>query len=120
MASDLKSSVRKQITQLKKKITQKGQELSSLKDNLKRHERAYSLLGGNRGVRRRPRKKAGRSGRVDWNAMLKALPNSFAISDLAKRNALRKKSRVYLRQIVVRWAQQGRIKRTGRGKYQKA
>jgi len=120
MALDLKVSVRQQITQLRKKITQKSRELTSLKGELKRHGRVYRLLGGNRGVKRRPKRGSGGKRRVDWKAVLKALPNSFSIGEMAKRGVLRKKSRVYLRQIVVRWTRQGKIKRIGRGKYQKA
>ncbi len=48
MAVDLKVSVSKEITSLRKIITQKTSEVTSLKNELRRHERVYKLLGGGR------------------------------------------------------------------------
>ncbi|MFQ5918221.1 MAG: hypothetical protein ACE5I0_10475, partial [Candidatus Binatia bacterium] len=56
---------------------------------------------------------------VNWDAVLRGLPSRFTIGDLAKAADARGKSLVYLRQIAVRWAKQGKTKRVGRGKYQK-
>ncbi len=66
MAVDLKVSVSKEITSLRKIIAQKTSELASLKDELKRHQRVYELLGGQRARTRRMR----RGPRVDWNSVL--------------------------------------------------
>ncbi len=44
MAVDLKVSVRSEINQLKKNITQKTFELTSLKNELRRHELSTNFL----------------------------------------------------------------------------
>ena len=50
---------------------------------------------------------------IDWNAVFATLPNQFTLETMSE------KPRAYLRQVVVRWSKEGRIKRTGRGMYQK-
>ena len=55
MAVDLKVSVSKEITSLRKIITQKTSEVTYLKNELRRHERVYKRLGGGRARTRRPR-----------------------------------------------------------------
>ncbi len=116
MAVDLKVSVRSEINQLKKNITQKTSELTSLKNELRRHERVYKLLGGGRTSTRRTRPRGKRAVTVDWNSVLKRLPATFTIDNVAR---VAKKSRGYLRQVVMKWGKQRKIKRTGRGRYRK-
>jgi len=104
MAVNLRASVRSVIKELKKNIDQKATELASLKDELKRHAR--------RARTRRPRARGKSNVTVDWNSVLERLPATFTIDNVAR---VAKK----LRQVVVRWAKQRKIRRTGRGKYQK-
>ncbi len=119
MAVDLKVSVRSEINQLKKNITQKTSELTSLKNELRRHERVYQLLGGGRARTRRTRARGKWAVSIDWNSVLGGLPATFTLDHIYRARAVKGKSRVYLRQVVVRWAKQRKIRRTGRGKYQK-
>ncbi len=119
MAVDLKVSVRSEINQLKKNITQKTSELTSLKNELRRHERVYKLLGGGRARTRRPRVRGKRAVTVDWNSVLRGLPATFTLNHIARKRALKSKPRVYLRQAVFRWAKQGKIKRIGRRMFRK-
>jgi len=116
MAVNLKASVRSVIKELKKNIDQKASELASLKDELTRHTRVHELLGGVRARTRRPRARGKSKVTVDWNSVLERLPATFTIDNVAR---VAKKPRGYLRQVVVRWAKQRKIRRTGRGKYQK-
>ncbi len=119
MAVDLKVSVRSEINQLKKNITQKTSELTSLKNELRRHERVYKLLGGGRARTRRPRVRGKRAVTVDWNSVLGGLPATFTLNHIARKRALKSKPRVYLRQAVFRWAKQGKIKRIGQRRFRK-
>ena len=120
MASDLKLSVGREIVRLKRSIVKTNSELASLNDELKRDERVYELLSDNRARRRAPRSRARKGRTVDWNSVLKGLPGSFTIGDLAKKIGARGKPNPYLRQVVVRWLKEGKTKRIGRGKYRKA
>jgi len=122
MFENLTTSVSREIDRLKKEIGQRTSQLASLKDDLRRHQKVYGLLrGADRTARRpkRPRRRARRTSPVNWNSVLNQLPSRFTISDIAKRNEAKGKAPVYLRQIVVRWAKQGKTKRVARGKYQK-
>jgi len=119
MAVNLRASVRSVIKELKKNIDQKASELASLKDELKRHARAHELLGGDRARTRRTRAKGKRAVTVDWNSVLKGLPATFTLDHIYRASAVKGKPRGYSRQVVVRWAKQRKIRRTGRGKYQK-
>jgi len=118
MASGLEAPIRREIERLKKEIARKESEVASLNDELKRCERVHELLGGKEATGR-ARRAAGRTPPVNWDAILKALPKAFTLSDLAKTGRAGTKSKVYLRQIAVRWAKEGKTKRIERGKYEK-
>ncbi|MEE9551219.1 MAG: hypothetical protein V3W08_12555 [Candidatus Binatia bacterium] len=119
MAVDLKVSVSKEITSLRKTIAQKTSELASLRDELKRHQRVYELLGGQRARTRRTRARGKRAVTVDWNSVLKGLPATFTLDHIYRASAVKGKPRGYLRHVVVKWARQHKIKRTGWGRYRK-
>ena len=122
MANSLIIFVRREIDRLKKEIDRKTSELASLNDELGRHQKVYGLLGGANRRPRRPRRARGRARTttlVNWNSVLQGPPSCFTIGDLAEAPDARKKSPVYLRQVVVRWAKQGKTKRVERGRYQK-
>jgi len=122
MAQNLITSVRTEIDRFQKEIKRRTSELASLKDELTRHQRVYQLLGGKDRRARRPRRgrrRVTKTAPVDWNSVLQKLPSPFVIGDLAKAADAKKKSPVYLRQIAVRWAKQGKTKRIARGNYQK-
>ena len=119
MAVNLRASVISVIKELKKTIAQKTSELASLKDELKRHQRVYELLGGQRARTRRTRARGKRAVTVDWNSVLKGLPATFTLDHIYRASAVKGKPRGYLRHVVVKWARQGKIKRTGWGRYRK-
>ena len=115
MAADLKTSVRREINQLTKSIAKTTSELASMRDELQRHEKAYGLLVGRRPRRPRLRRPAA----VDWNSVLKGLPATFTVGHIYRVSALKGKPQGYLRHVVVKWAKQRKIKRTGWGSYRK-
>ena len=119
MAVNLRASVRSVIKELEKNIDQKASELASLKDELKRHARAHELLGGDRARTRRTRARGKRAVTVDWNSVLKGLPATFTLDHIYRASAVKGKPRGYLRQVVMKWSKQHKIRRTGRGRYRK-
>lgn len=119
MAIDLRASVRKEINQLRRDIGRASSHLGSLKDELKKRQRIHDLLGGQKARRRRTKGRGRRRTTVNWNSVLNGLRRTFNIDNIARKSAVKNKPRAYLRQVVVRWAKEGKIKRTGRGKYRK-
>ena len=122
MPQNLITSVKREIDRLKKEIGQRTSELAVLKDGLIKHQRAYRLLAGSDTSAQRPGRKRGRARRAtpaNWDSVLDKLPGRFTIGDIAKAADAGRKSSVYVRQVAVRWAKQGKTKRIGRGKYQK-
>ncbi len=122
MPENLITSVRREISRLKNEIGQRTSELAALKDGLIKHQRAYRLLAGGDTTAQRPVRRSGRARRttpVNWNSMLDQLPSRFTVGDIAKAAGARRKSSGYVRQVAVRWANQKKTKRIGRGKYQK-
>ena len=126
MALDLKVSVRRQIDRLRKDLAAAAGRVSALRDEIKRHELIYGMLEG-RNTGRRSRRpstvgavKRGPTGAmIDWNAVLATLPDQFTLDTMSTHETAREKPRSYLRQMVARWSKEGRIKRIGRGMYQK-
>ena len=119
MAVNLRASVISVIKELKKNIAQKTSEVTSLKNELRRHERVYKLLGGGRARTRRTRARGKRAVTVDWVSVLKGIPATFTLDHIYRASAVKGKPRGYLRHVVVKWARQGKIKRTGWGRYRK-
>lgn len=128
MAPELKGSVRRQIDRLSKELAATTGRVAALREEIKRYELIYRMLdGGNTG--RRPRRgrrptvgplKRGPSGvTIDWIAVLATLPDQFTLDNVSADETAREKPRSYLRQVVARWSKEGRIKRTGRGMYEK-
>ena len=56
---------------------------------------------------------------IDWTAVLATLPDQFTLESLVVHQTAGEKTRGYLRQVVARWSKEGRIRRTGRGMYEK-
>jgi hypothetical protein len=120
MAVDLRVSVRREIGQLKRNISRLTAQLESLKKELKWHERIFGLLARNSGRRGPKRDGSKRVGRINWDSVLKGLPGNFTLDQVNRRRSAGKKPRAYLRQVIGRWAKEGKVKRTGRGRYRKS
>ena len=127
MTVDLKISVRREIDRLTRELAAARGRVAELQNEIKRHELIYGMLDGRKTGKqsRRGRSTAGalkrgpRGAMIDWNAVLATLPGEFTLDTLSTHETASEKPRAYLRQLVVRWSKEGRIKRTGRGMYQK-
>ena len=127
MALDLKVSVRRQIDRLRRDLDVAKGRMAALRDEIRKHERIYDMLdGGKTGERSRrgrspvrPLKRGPHGAMIDWNAVLATLPDQFTLDTMCAHEVAGEKPRYYLRQVVVHWSKDGRIKRTARGMYQK-
>ena len=129
MAADLKVSVKRQIERLKKELAVATGRVAALRDEVRRHELVYEMLDGRKtgkGSRRgRPPTTAGalkrgpRGAMIDWTAVLATLPDQFTLETMSAHETAGEKPRSYHRQVVSRWSKEGRIRRTGRGMYEK-
>ena len=127
MATDLRVSVRRQIDRLKKDLAAATGRVAALREEIKMHDLVYDMLDGKMtGKRsRQGRSTAGALKRgphgtmIDWTAVFATLPGQFTLDSLLAHKTAGEKNRAYHRQVVARWSKEGRIKRTGRGTYEK-
>ena len=117
MAVDLRVAVNKAVIDLRREISKKNSELASLTKELARYQKVQGFLNeGSRTARtkanRKPRRKP-----VDWNSVLKQLPGSFGVGDVA--NLAKIKSRTFIHRMLAKWIKQRKIKREEPGKYHK-
>ena len=127
MAADLKISVKREIDRLRKDLAVATGRVAAIQDEIKRHELVYDMLDG-QGAGKRSRQ--GRSGvgamrrglrgaMIDWTAVFATLPDQFTLDSLLTHETAGEKTRGYHRQVVSRWSKEGRVRRTGRGMYEK-
>jgi len=127
MAVELKAGVRRRIDRLRKDLAAAAERVAALRDEIDRHQLIYDMLDGRKTAKRswRGQLRAGpltrgpRGAMTDWKAVFAVLPDQFTLDTMSAHEAVGEKPRVYLRQVVVRWSKEGRIKRTGRGAYRK-
>ena len=124
MATDLRVSVRRQIDRLKKELAVATGQLAALQAELRRHEQVYEMLTTGKGSRRgrsgvAALKRGPRGAMIDWTAVFATLPDRFTLDSLLAHETAGEKPRSYHRQVVARWSKEGRIRRTGRGMYEK-
>lgn len=119
MALDLRSVVARDIADMERSISQKTAEVNQLKQQLQDYKSALSFLSKGRGSVARV--SGGQRGpRSTLRSVLDDLPDIFASSDFVEAAAGSGKDPRYLRQTLVRWAAQGKLKRLERGQYRKA
>jgi hypothetical protein len=119
MAIDLRGAVIENMKEIKKAIFEKSSEVAQLQKELKRHETVLALVtedgkGSVPAAKKSRRTRTGVLGEV-----LTRLPDSFTSREFMRAATRTKRSPIYLRQLLSRWARQGKIKRVQRGKYQK-
>ena len=127
MAADLKVNVKKEIDRLRKDLVVATRRVAALQDEIKRHELVYDMLDvrktGKGSRRGRPGagalKRGPRGAMIDWTAVFATLPDQFTLETMNAHETAGEKSRPYHRQVVARWSKEGRIRRTGRGRYEK-
>lgn len=118
MALDLRAAVIKNMDELKKAISTKSSEVAHLEEELDRYKAMLALLSGN-GRATKARNGRQRRSSADLRAILDRVPDTFTSREFVRAGVRTKRPPIYLRQILSRWAKQGRIKRLERGKYQK-
>ena len=127
MATDLKVSVKRQIERLKKELAVATGRVAALRDEVRRHELVYEMLDGRKTGKRsrqgrsevRALKRGTRGAMIDWTAVLATLPDQFTLETMSAHETAGEKPRSYHRQVVSRWSKEDRIRRTGRGMYEK-
>jgi hypothetical protein len=72
------------------------------------------------GTRKRTAGKSKRGGRVSWDAVLASLPSKFGVDDVMKHPGARSKGRAQVYPALTRWVQAKKIKKVGKGRYQRA
>ena len=60
-----------------------------------------------------------RGAMIDWTAVFTTLPDQFTLDSLLAHETAGEKPPAYHRQVVARWLKEGRVRRTGRGMYEK-
>ncbi len=127
MATDLKVDVKREIDRLRKELAVATRQVAALRDEIKRHEVVYDMLDGRKTGKRSRRDRSGagalkrgpRGAMIDWTAVFATLPDQFTLDSLLAHKTAGEKTRAYHRQVVARWSKEGRIRRTGRGMYDK-
>jgi hypothetical protein len=117
MALDLRVGVNKAVVDLRKEISKKTSDLVSLKSELARYQKVQGILNSQSGAARTEANRKVRRKPVDWNSVLKQLPGSFAVGNVA--NLAKVKSRNYTHHVLAKWIKQRKVKRVEPGKYQK-
>ena len=120
--AQLKTEVQKEIERLRNSVLQRTSELDFLQAERTKLLKIQEMLGDGKPGKLRepvaPRSRRRRQVRVDWNAVRKALPATFSADQVSQLPESKGKPKVYLRQLVSRWAKQGKTKRVARGRYQ--
>jgi len=129
MATDLKVRVKREIDRLRKELDTAAGRVAALREEIRRHELIQDMLDGRKtgkGSRRgRPPTTAGvlkrgpRGAMIDWTAVFATLPDQFTLETMSAHETAGEKPRSYHRQVVSRWSKERRIRRTGRGMYEK-
>jgi len=117
MALDMRIAVNKTIVDLRREISKKTSDLGALKSELARYQKVKGILNTQSGTARTKANRKVRRKPVDWNSVLKQLPGSFAVSNVA--NLAKVKSRNYMHRVLAKWVGQRKVKRLKPGQYQK-
>ena len=131
--ASISNIIKQQLSDIGKQISKHEKALGVLKQQEENIKLAARLLGGKTGTTRgRPpgsrKAKAGRVARpavkrkrrrTNWDSIVKGLPSTFTMDQLAKTSGARGRSRAYLHQIINRWKKASVIKSAGRAKYQR-
>ena len=117
MAFDFRAAVNKTIVDLRRQISKKSSELGTLRKELAGYQKVQGILSSQSGAARTKANRKVRRKPVDWNSVLKQLPGSFAVGNVA--NLAKLKSRTSTHRVLTKWIKQRKVKRLELGKYQK-
>ncbi len=127
MATDLKISVKREIDRLRKELDTATGRVTELQEEIKRHELVREMLDGRKTGKGSGRGRSGaealkrgpHGAMIDWTAVFATLPDRFTLDSLLAHETAGEKTPAYHRQVVSRWSKEGRVRRTGRGMYEK-
>ena len=124
MDTDLKVSVKREIDRLRKELDTAAGRVAALQEEIRRHELVRDMLDGRKtgkGSRQGggALKRGPRGAMIDWRAVFETLPDRFTLETMRAHETAGEKTSAYHRQVVSRWSKEGRIRRTGRGMYEK-
>lgn len=71
------------------------------------------------GTKRSAAKKGSSGKRTNWDEVLKGLPKTFTVDDVMKRPGAKARGRAQVYPTLTRWMEGKKVKRVGKGKYQK-
>lgn len=120
---DFLGSVRAQaakvVQQLERRIEQLQAEIAEMRAQADSWRQVFGGSAPRRG--RPPGRTSGRSGgkRLDWNEVLRFVPKRFGVEDVMKHPGARAKGRAQVYPALSRWMQANKIKKIGKGRYQR-
>jgi hypothetical protein len=85
----------------------------------RRRARRTKRAAAKRAVSKGTSRKASSNGRVDWDGVLKALPQTFGASDVLKNPAAAAKGQAQVYPAIGRWVATKKIRKVGKGQYQR-
>ena len=128
--TDFFGPIRKQaqraLAALTKEIAKREAELAALMNHT---ELLRSTIAGGGGAGRRGRGRptgarslgaiSGGGTRLNWDEVLKGLPKTFSVDDVMKQPGVAAKGRAQVYPALDRWMQAKKVKRVGKGEYEK-
>ena len=114
MTGNLKTAVMENMAYLEKAISEKSVQMAQLKEELALYESILAILQQSNRIQNGARRE-----RVGVNTVLRSMPDIFTSKEFVGAAVPCGISALYLRQMLTRWAKQGKLKRLERGKYQK-
>lgn len=128
--SSLRAQASKVLQQLDGQIQNLENELAHLKDQAETWQKAVGgKIRGSFGIKRGPGRPPGRpvgsgrgkskGARVSWDEVLASVPKRFGVPDVMKHPGAAAKGRAQVYPALNRWEATKRIKRVGKGVYEK-
>src|SRR5690242_4776503 len=116
MSVDVRDAVIRNVQEIKRALDEKTSEVARLEKELKRYQSVLELLSENGKEQNAElsdepaQSNGGRRGRRGaLGDVLTRLPETFTSREFMKAATKTKRSPIYLRQLLSRWAKQGRI-----------
>jgi hypothetical protein len=120
--NQVKKHAQRTLALLGAEIGRREAELKKLLAEADRWRDAVGRAGaGGRGVSTLRRLGSGGGGsRVSWDALLEGLPKTFSVDDVMAKPEAQQKGRAQVYPALNRWLEAKKVKRIGKGQYEKA
>ncbi|HEY8515265.1 MAG TPA: hypothetical protein VIS07_07115 [Candidatus Binatia bacterium] len=124
--TQVKRQAEKALAALLQEIREREAELESLIEQANAWRNAIGIGPRRRGPGRPPRstttagaRRSSGGGRVNWDEVLASVPEKFGVEDVMKHPGARAKGRAQVYPALSRWMQANKIKKIGKGRYQR-